>query len=121
MARHAVVDLGGVFHVQERKAWKRQEAVNRLPPKDFYRLCEALGHSDLQLCGDPAAAKRLDTIRALYEPHALALSDYLKMPLPVWVAPPKVNDQWSVLTKLRLDAESASKIREDPAVSLHQE
>jgi hypothetical protein len=107
--------------VQEQKAWKRQEGVNRLPSKDFYRLCEALGHNHLQLCGDPAAAKRLDTIRALYEPHALALSDYLKMPLPVWVAPPKVNDQWSVLTKLRTDAESAMKVRDDSPVSFHHD
>ncbi len=64
MARHAVVDLSGVFHVLERKAWKRREGVDRLPSKDFYRLCEALGDNHLQLCGDPAAAKRLDTIRA---------------------------------------------------------
>src|SRR5580704_13828511 len=62
MARHAVIDLGSVFHVQEQKAWKRQEGVNRLPSKDFSRLCEALGDNHLQLCGDPAAAKRLDTI-----------------------------------------------------------
>ena len=121
MARHAVIDLGGVFHVQEKKAWRRGEGVNRLPSKEFYRLCEALGDNHLQLCGDPAAAKRLDTIRALYEPHALALSDYLKMPLPVWVAPPKVNDQWSVLTKLRTDAESAMKGRDDSTVSFHHD
>jgi hypothetical protein len=35
------------------------------------------------------------------------------MPLPVWVAPPKLNDQWSVLTKLRTDAEAALKFRDD--------
>ena len=70
----------------------------------------------MRLCGDPAAGKRLNTIRALYEPHALALSDYLRMPLPVWVAPPKLNDQWSLLTKLRSDAESALKVRDDHIV-----
>jgi hypothetical protein len=113
MARHALVDLGSVFHVQQRKSWLRQTAIDRLPSKDFYHLCEALGDNQLQLCGDPAAAKRLNTIRALYEPHALALSDYLRMPLPVWVAPPKLNDQWSVLTKLRTDAEASLKFRDD--------
>jgi hypothetical protein len=121
MARHAVVDLGGVFHVQEHKSWKAQEGVNRLPSRDFYRLCEALGDNHLRLCGDPAAAKRLDTVRALYEPHALALSDYLKMPLPVWVEAPKEHDQWSVLTKLRTDAELAMKVRGDPAISFLDE
>ena len=116
MARHALVDLGLVFHVQDRKAWPRQMEVNRLASQDFYHLCEALGHNDLRLCGDPAAAKRLNTIRALYEPHAVALSEYLRMPLPVWVAPPKDHDQWSVLTKLRTDAEAALKIRSDHSV-----
>jgi len=121
MARHALVDIGQVFGVQERKCWKLQAEVDRLPSKDFYHLCEALGENNLQLCGDPAAAKRLNTIRALYEHHALALSDYLRMPLPVWVAPPKVNDQWSLLTKLRRDAESALKIRGDRSGSFDDE
>src|SRR6266852_2746491 len=116
MARHALVDIGQVFGVQERKSWQQQAEVDRLPSKDFYHLCEALVEHKLRLCGDPAAAKRLDTIRALYEQHALALSDYLRMPLPVWVAPPKVNDQWSLLTKLRTDAELALKVRGDHPV-----
>jgi hypothetical protein len=121
MARHAVVDLGQVFRVQEKEAWRRRAEVDRLPPKDFYHLCDALGENHLRLCGDPAAAKRLNTIRALYEPHAYALSEYLRMPLPVWVGPPKLNDQWSVLTKLRTDAEAALKVRENPSVSFLDE
>jgi hypothetical protein len=121
MARHALVDIGQVFGVQDRKCWQQQAAVDRLPSKDFYHLCEALGENKLQLCGDPAAAKRLNTIRALYEQHALALSEYLRMPLPVWVAPPKVNDQWSLLTKLRTDAELALKGRADHSVSFHDD
>jgi hypothetical protein len=111
MARHAVVDIGQALGVQQRKSWQQFSEVDRLPAKDFYHLCEALGENNVLLCGDPAAAQRLHTIRALYEQHALALSDYLRMPLPVWVAPPKVNDQWSLLTKLRTDAESALKGR----------
>jgi hypothetical protein len=117
MARHALIDLGQVFEVTKKTAGQPAVEFDRLPAKDFYHLCEALGENQLQLCGDPAAAKRLNTIRAMYEPPALALSEYLRMPLPVWVAPPKVNDQWSVLTKLRTDAESALKIRGDGAVS----
>ncbi len=117
MARHALIDLGQVFEVTKKTAGQPAVEFDRLPAKDFYHLCDALGENHLRLCGDPAAAKRLNTIRAMYEPPALALSEYLRMPLPVWVAPPKVNDQWSVLTKLRTDAESALKIRGDGAVS----
>jgi hypothetical protein len=121
MARHALVDLGSVFQVQEKKAWQHRAEFDRLPAKDFYHLCEALGDNHLRLCGDPAAAKRLDTIRALYEPHAFAVSEYLRMPLPVWVSAPKVNDQWSILTKLRTDAESALKTREDRSATFPDE
>lgn len=116
MARHAVIDIGQVFHVQEQKAWQRRSEFDRLPQKDFYHLCEALGENHLRLCGDPAAAKRLHTIRELYEPYSYALSEYLRMPLPVWVTPPKDKDQWSLLTKLRTDAESAMKVRGDHSV-----
>jgi hypothetical protein len=120
MARHALIDLGEVFRVKNRKTWHQAES-DRLPAKDFYHLCEALGANHMLMCGDPAAARRLNTIRALYEPHAHALSNYLRMPLPVWVAPPKENDQWSILTKLRTDAESAVKIRADRSVFPHDE
>jgi hypothetical protein len=116
MARHALVDIGQVFGAQRRRSWERFAAVDRLPSKEFYHLCEALGDNNLQLCGDPAAARRLNTIRALYEQHALALSDYLRMPLPVWAAPAKLNDQWSLLTKLRTDADAAQKVRSDHSV-----
>jgi hypothetical protein len=121
MARHALIDLGQVFRVQKRKASQEEEAFDRLPAKDFYRLCEALGENHLRLCGDPAAAKRLNTIRALYERHAVGLSEYLRMPLPVWVAPAKDKDQWSILTQLRTDAESALKVRVNPTSFDHDE
>jgi hypothetical protein len=120
MARHALIDVGQVFHVEEQAAWKRRAEVDRLPRREFYRLCEALDKDNMKLCGDPAAANRLDTIRALYEPHAFALSEYLRMPLPVWVAPPKENDQWSILTRMRTDAETAAKVAGRSA-SLHDE
>jgi hypothetical protein len=58
------------------------------------------------LCGDKASAERLHTIRSLYEPHAGALSDYLKMPLPAWVPIRKEKDQWRLLSKLRAEAET---------------
>lgn len=121
MARHALIDLGHVFHIEEHAAWQRRSQLDRLPSKDFYRLCDALGDNHLRLCGDPAAAKRLNTIRALYEPHAFALSEYLRMPLPVWVAPPRENDQWSVLTRLRTDAEEALRVRSAPTDAYHDE
>ncbi|WP_260706470.1 potassium channel family protein [Edaphobacter flagellatus] len=106
MARHALIDLGNVFHVQEQRAWTIQSAVDRLPESDFGRLCEVLGDMGLRLCGDQASADRLRTVRELYEQHAKALSQYLRMPLPAWVPAKKEKDQWTLLTKLRTEAEA---------------
>ena len=121
MARHALIDLGHVFHIEELAVWQQSGEIDRLPPKEFSRLCGALGDNHLRLCGDPASSRRLHTIRALYEPHALALSEYLRMPMPVWVAPPRDNDQWSVLTRLRTDAEAALRVGSDRPSYLHDE
>jgi hypothetical protein len=125
MARHALIDVGNVFHVEEREAWLRGAKTDRLPAAEFEQLCGALGEVHLRLCRDSASANRLHTIRALYEQHAFALADYLRMPLPVWVTPPKRNDQWSVLTKLRTDvkavAGSGKSHVSDRAAFLHDE
>jgi hypothetical protein len=106
MARHALIDLGHVFHIEEHAAWQKRDEVDRLPTASFNQLCDALGENHQPFCGDPASARRLRTIRGLYEPQALTLAEYLRMPLPLWVAPPKANDQWRLLTKLRTEAEA---------------
>lgn len=108
MARHALIDLGHVFQIQQKKLWQHESLRDRLPAEDFNRLCSMLGGVHLRVCGDPASAARLHLIRALYEPHALALAAYLRMPLPVWVAEPRERDQWHLLTKLRSEADLVS-------------
>ena len=108
MARHAVIDLGQVFMVQNRPIWKLQESKDRLPAAQFDRLCGMLGEMHLKLCRDDGSARRLHTIRALYEQHAGALSDYLGMPLPPWVPELKEKDQWRMLNKLRSETEEVS-------------
>ena len=122
MARHALIDLGHVFHV-ERSA-KENDAINldRLPPTAFSNLCENLGGLHLRLCGSPASMERLTAIRLLYEPHAHALSDYLKMPLPCWVAEPKKSDAWKTVAALRRDGDDLQPVIDQAAaVHLHDE
>lgn len=105
MARHALIDLGHVFQIEGDEAeWLASGRTGRLSPAVFDRLCEALGELQMRLCGDPASMERLTAIRVLYEPHALALSDYLKMPLPQWVAEPRKKDQWKTVAALRSQA-----------------
>jgi len=105
MARHALIDLGHVFRVEKCAREKEQTGVDRLPATGFSNLCENLSGLHLKLCGDPASMARLTAIRLLYEPHAYALADYLKMDLPLWVAEPKKTDSWKTVAGLRRGAE----------------
>jgi len=109
MARHALVDLGHVFHVEEPAKQKELAGLDRLPPEVFRGVCGLLGDLEMRLCGDPAAMERLMAIRLLYEPHAHALSDYLKMPLPLWVAEPKKTDAWKTVAQLKRGAREAKE------------
>ena len=120
MARHALVDLGHVFHVERSAQEKEKVGLDRLPPEAFSNLCENLSGLHLRLCGDAKSMERLTAIRMLYEPHAHTISDYMKMPLPLWVAAPKLNDPWKKVADLRFGADLLISDRAT-AVHLHDE
>jgi hypothetical protein len=105
MARHALVDLGHVFHLEKCEAmWRARGGPNRLPPEQFSTVCDAMTVAGLRLCGDPDAPARLHALRALYESHAQALADYLGMSLPGWVPLPLAKDQWKTVEAVRSQA-----------------
>jgi Ion channel len=117
MARHALVDLGHVFHLEKREAaWQASGGLDRLPPLSFNQLCDSMAESGLRLCGDPEAPARLHALRALYEPHAKALGDYLGMSLPGWIPEPRAKDQWKTVEAVRSQAASVFN-KKDMAVS----
>jgi hypothetical protein len=101
IARHALVDLGHIFGLEGLAKGLQASEPDRLPHASFGRLCEALRETEIQLCGDPAAAERLRKLRALYEPHALALGCYLAIALPLWIAEPDKRDPWRAVNQLR--------------------
>ena len=124
MARHALVDLGHIFHLEKKEAeWRDRGGPDRLPPANFLRVCELAQEAGLKLCGDPDAPARLHALRALYEPHAQAIADYLGMKLPAWVPEPRAKDQWKIVESVRSQAASAFKGTEsavsDQAVAVH--
>jgi ion channel len=81
MARHAVVDLAKVFHLDP-----RAPASDRLSSSDFARLCRRLEDAG-RPPGDAAeAARRLADFRRTYEPYVHALAEHLLMPLPAWTS-----------------------------------
>ena len=110
MARHALVDLGHVFHLEKCEAeWRARGGVNRLPPDDFKQLCGFMVEAGLRLCGDQESGARLTALRGLYESHAAALADYLGMTLPAWVPEPRAKDQWKTVEAVRSQAAAVFK------------
>jgi hypothetical protein len=47
-------------------------------------------------------------MRVLYEGYAAALSDYLCMPLPPWIADQPHKDNWLAVARLRAQTEEAN-------------
>jgi hypothetical protein len=53
-------------------------------------------------------------MRALYEGYAAAMSDYLCMPLPPWIADQPHKDNWLAVAKLRAQTEAANSPSRNP-------
>ena len=113
-----LVDLVHVFRLEAEEArWRAGEGPPRLPPERFQEVCNLMHEANLQLCGDPEAPARLHALRALYEPSAQALADYLRIALPDWYPKPNAKDQWKSVEAVRSQA-MASLVRES-VVSPH--
>jgi Ion channel len=103
MARHAMVDLAQIFSLAPIR-----NAPDRLPPERYQQLYELLCQSGVSVCRDGRSYERLRDLRALYEGYAEALSDYLCMPLPPWIADQPHKDNWLAVAKLRDQTEAAN-------------
>ncbi len=114
MARHALVDLGHVFHLEREEERLRTSAPSRLPDDEYARLCEVLKGTGISLCADIQARERLLAIRRLYEPSACALASHLQLELPRWAAQPpdpaRKPDTWNSIAGLR----SPTALKEQP-------
>ena len=112
IGRHALVDLCHVYNLEKvEAAWRASGGPHRLSPDHFNRVCDLMQDANLRLCGDPEAPARLHALRALYEPSAQALADYIAMPLPDWYPKPLAKDQWKAVESVRSQA-AASLIHE---------
>src|ERR1700691_2112668 len=112
MARHALVDLSQIF--------SRPPITNipdRRPPARYDQLYNLLCQSGVSVCRDGHSYERLRDMRALYEGYAAALSDYLCMPLPPWIADAPHKDNWLAVAKLRAQTEAANSPSDRTAIS----
>jgi hypothetical protein len=111
IARHTLVDLGHVFHLEDREKAFRDNPSTRLDDEEFARLCETLGQAGFSLCGSADTRARLEAIRKLYEPHSCAMADYMRLDLPKWLPPPATRkDGWKTVAELRTPAALEDKI-----------
>jgi hypothetical protein len=103
MARHAMVDLAQIFSLPP-----VNNAPDRLPAERYDQLYKLLCESGVSVCRDGHSSERLRDMRALYEGYAEALSEYLCMPLPPWIADQPHRDNWLAVAKLRAQTEAAN-------------
>ncbi len=89
MARHAMVDLGQVL-----QAPPKTEYEDRLPVGDLEKLRALLAEAGIPLRDGPDADRKLAVLRRQYEPHVVALSRRLLIPLPPWLPAPGAHDDW---------------------------
>jgi len=103
MARHAMVDLTQIFSLAP-----VNNAPDRLPAERYDQLYKLLCQSGVKVCRDGQSVEMLRDMRALYEGYAAALSNYLCMPLPPWIADKPHKDNWLAVAKLRAQTEQAN-------------
>jgi hypothetical protein len=103
MARHAMVDLAQIFSRPP-----KTNTPDRLPHERYEQLYRLLCQSGVSVCRDDRSYERLREMRALYEGYAEALSEYLRMPLPPWIADHPHKDNWLAVAKLRAKTEAAN-------------
>jgi hypothetical protein len=102
MARHAVVDLAQIFSLKP-----INDAPDRLPFDRYQQVYGVLMESGVNACGDGQCVDRLREMRLLYEGYAEALSRYLRMPLPPWIAERPFKDNWQTVARVRTEADRA--------------
>lgn len=89
IARHALVDLCEVFHLEP-----RPPADDRLSPEGLERLRPLVAGTGVPLQTGAAGDAKLVSLRKLYEPYANSLAQFLMMPLPPWLPSEKNRDNW---------------------------
>ncbi len=88
MARHTIIDLSGVLRAAP------TPVKPRLSDEDFERLWAQLATSGLLLPLRDEFRRRLFEISETYEPHVVAIANWLVVPLPSWLPEADAQDDW---------------------------
>ena len=106
MARRAIIDMSHLFR---RIPVGDGPPPDRLPAPELARMRHLLGE-DARLRTGSEAEKKLDRLRATYEPAAHGLSAFLLMPLPPWIAPPEAGEQPTSAAEMFFEEEGATDV-----------
>ena len=88
--RHALGHTASLFEMRPR------HPKDRLPEKEFARLCDAIAAGHTPLRPERLSEAELRKLRAMYEPYAHGLAVYLVMTLPPWIPREVASDNWQV-------------------------
>ena len=88
-SRQAVKEMGRVFQVGARPLGE-----DRLPSRNYYRLCASLAEAGLIFGDGDDAEEKLAAFRNTYEPFLNGLAHYLVQSLPEWLPPENQLDNW---------------------------
>ncbi len=108
IARHALVDLTQVLSLRPLKG-----LPDRLPADRYEKFCKVLARGGALIREDDGSFERLRELRALYEGYAEALSQYLYMPLPPWLAERPRRDDWLTVARERAKTGAANQPHAD--------
>ena len=109
MARHAVVDLAGIF-LRSRE----MPPADRLPTASWKSLCQLMSEIGVGIQEDEAAEQKVRELRQMYEPYVQGLSAYLSMNLPPWFPVTAMPDSWQtteIVTETATGPERFSRLR----------
>jgi hypothetical protein len=107
MCRHTIVDLSQVFYARP-----VSPDVDRLPPAEHKRLCDALRDAGYELRDDEASNRKLRQLREMYEPFLEALSRHLFVGLPPWILKQEIMDNWKTSAWSRISGFSVPRQRD---------
>ncbi len=90
MLRQMLVEMNRSFGI----VTTRPSPIDRLDHETFERLDASLSEGELTWAGGEETEHLLSALRTTYEPLLEALSRYLLVPLPGWLASAESHDHW---------------------------
>jgi hypothetical protein len=91
IGRHFAVDISQIFYRPP-----QPPSPDRLPPEAQERLHTILAEYGLLSADSARFQEKLNHLRSMYEPYINALAQFLMLPIPSWLPPEQITEDWLV-------------------------